>query len=264
MRPETEVFLERVRDAEDPTRADEQRVWLALRANLAAASAGNLQAAPEPRLAGPGEPGGLAGFGARTLGAFGSKLHVFLLCGAAALGTGDTPHTHARASAARVSLGSRAPDTPAAFDPPAASPAPEQPPNEGLSPGAERPPHGEAGSRATPAASSRPSPHVERASAPRATTPSRARREPSLRAELDLLQRVQDALRRGDGAAALQALDAHQTHDRSLLAERQAARVLALCNLGRVDEARRAAARFEAQHPGSVQRDVITRSCVKR
>ena len=84
---------------------------------------------------------------------------------------------------------------------------------------------------------------------------------PSLRAELELLAEVRAALDRGDGAAALRALDAHQTRDRVLLAERRAARILALCSLGRVEEARRARLEFEAAHPRSVQLDVIARSC---
>jgi hypothetical protein len=84
---------------------------------------------------------------------------------------------------------------------------------------------------------------------------------PSVREELALLAEVQAALRRGDGASALRRLDAHVTTDRQLAAERSAARVLALCALGRVQEARRAAAVFVREHPGSVQRDAVERAC---
>jgi hypothetical protein len=83
----------------------------------------------------------------------------------------------------------------------------------------------------------------------------------SLRAELDLLQRVQAALRREDGATALAALEAHSAADGPLLAERQAARILALCLLRRVDEARVAAEAFIARHPRSAQRAAVAASC---
>ena len=86
----------------------------------------------------------------------------------------------------------------------------------------------------------------------------------ALQAQLFFLlnrHRQQLALRQGDGEAALRALDTHTTDDRILLAERSAARILALCSVGRVAEARRAAARFRRDHPESVQRDAIARSC---
>jgi hypothetical protein len=72
---------------------------------------------------------------------------------------------------------------------------------------------------------------------------------------------VQAALKRADGAAALRELDAHDPTDRGWLPERRAARILALCMLGRVAEARQAAAQFAEQHPDSVQREAIARSC---
>jgi hypothetical protein len=86
-------------------------------------------------------------------------------------------------------------------------------------------------------------------------------RAPSLRAELELLERVQGALRRGDGEAALSELARHRSADRTLRAEREAARILALCLTGKDAEAERAARRFFVEHPGSLQRDVISTSC---
>jgi hypothetical protein len=107
-------------------------------------------------------------------------------------------------------------------------------------------------------------PPVAPASRPRPLLRQNSLRANSLRAELDLLERVQAALKRGDGAAALRELEAHSTTDRILLAEREAARVLALCQLGRVVEAQKAAARFAVQHSDSVQQSVIAGSCANR
>lgn len=241
MRPETEVFLARVRDAEDPTRADEQRVLLALRASLAAGATSSVLAASlEPRRSAE-----LGELGARVFGSLGSKLNVLVVCAAAAFGTADTPRTsteqaHAAApqtppAAARFA----APEPPAPVEPPV-PPAPA--------------------AQARPASGQRQP--LERRTPPASLTPSSSHKpSASLRAELDLLRAVQSALHRGDGAAALRALDGHPTRGRVFLAERQAARVLALCSLGRLSEARRAAATFEREHPGSVQSDVIARSC---
>ena len=82
-----------------------------------------------------------------------------------------------------------------------------------------------------------------------------------MREEIALLADVQAALERGDGAKALTRLDGHVTTDRQLLAERSAARILALCLLGRDTEARRAALVFMHAHPASVQRTAVERSC---
>ena len=86
-------------------------------------------------------------------------------------------------------------------------------------------------------------------------------RPDTLRGEIELLEDVRSALERGDGGRALQRLDAHVTGDRQLLAERRAARILALCQLGRIDEARRDAASLLRDEPASLQRAAVERSC---
>jgi hypothetical protein len=83
----------------------------------------------------------------------------------------------------------------------------------------------------------------------------------SLRQEIALLGEVQRALDQGDGSLALALLDRHVTADRQLAAERLAARVHALCALGRTGEARRAAETLARVHPASVQRSAVERSC---
>jgi hypothetical protein len=121
-----------------------------------------------------------------------------------------------------------------------------------------------------PAFASRPILHAPEVSSSAALAaapparPERRERAPSLEDELALLTRVQQALQRGEGDAALRMLQAHRTDDRQLLAERSAARILALCAAGRANEARQAAAAFAAEHAGSVQQLALSRSCVAR
>lgn len=83
-------------------------------------------------------------------------------------------------------------------------------------------------------------------------------------AELVLLGKAQAALRAGDASSALALLDEHARRFSSgqLSAERQAARVLALCSLGRVVEARSMARRFLSQYPRSPLTQRINSSCV--
>jgi hypothetical protein len=72
---------------------------------------------------------------------------------------------------------------------------------------------------------------------------------------------VQSALERGDGAEALRRLDGHASSDRQLVAERRAARIAALCLLGRTPEARAVATLFFQENAGSAQRTAVERSC---
>jgi hypothetical protein len=73
-------------------------------------------------------------------------------------------------------------------------------------------------------------------------------------AELQLLRRARQDLTRGDFAGALAAIGEHARRFRngSLVEEREALRVKSLAGLGRVDDARRAAASFHARFPHSV------------
>jgi RNA polymerase sigma-70 factor (ECF subfamily) len=248
MRRETNEFLQLVRDAQDPTPADEERVLSALKATLAAGVTSNAIVAAT--LARP-----RAG---ASVGAIGSKLTVVLACTAAAIfGSGDTrsiggtsrapspthsaEHTAVQASEKGRPLAPVAPVAEAA--PEAIAPVPRDPAPEASAAPREVP---------TELPARRGAKNPRRTERPGASP---------LRAELELLQRVQLALREGDGEAALRMLDAHETTDRILLAERAAARILALCSLGRVAEARSLAARFVQEHPESVQRDAIARSC---
>jgi hypothetical protein len=251
MRRETEDFVELVRDAQDPTPADEERVLSGLKATLAAGVTSNAIVSATLARTRPGA----------SVGAMGSKLSVVVACTAAAVfGSGDTGSL---GNTSRVHFPAHASEQ-AGLEasergrPPAAAPA---------TPVAESTPEAVAPVPPRPAAQAPGPPPREVATERRARrgaqNPRRAEElaVSPLRAELELLQRVQLALRHGDGEAALRALDGHVTDDRILLAERAAARILALCSVGRVAEARRAAARFRQDHPESVQREAIARSC---
>lgn len=83
---------------------------------------------------------------------------------------------------------------------------------------------------------------------------TRAPRGDAAREELRLLRLTREAVARQDFAAALPLIAEHgrRFQDGRLAEEREALRVRALAGLGRTDEARRAAVRFEARFPRSV------------
>jgi hypothetical protein len=94
----------------------------------------------------------------------------------------------------------------------------------------------------------------------RLSTP-RLSRDDAAREELHLLRRARAAVARGDFAAALAPIAEHTRRfkDGRLAEEREALRVKALAGLGRTDEARRAAAAFEARFPHSVLLPAVSR-----
>jgi hypothetical protein len=86
---------------------------------------------------------------------------------------------------------------------------------------------------------------------------------PSVSAEVDLLKNAQRALSAGDARTALALLDQHELKFPvgALVAERMAAQVFALCELGRVQEARSVAGAFLAAAPNSPLVPRVTASC---
>ncbi len=108
-------------------------------------------------------------------------------------------------------------------------------------------------------------PTVAPVATPTVARPRRVEADDDLAGELVLIQQAQRALARGDGDAALAALDAHaRAHPHGRLAEeRQAARVLALCATGRADEARAAATRFLIRYPTSAQAARVGGACAR-
>jgi hypothetical protein len=219
--PETQAFLDQVRDAEAPSPEVEARVLRALNATVAAGAlgAGAWSASKLVKLL---VGGALSGWKGGALG-------LCLLVATSAVVWPREREEEAQTRPVEVAHARVALE-------PTAAPAPTAAPSQ-LAPPLEK-------SRPVP---TRPS-----------AVPARLS---SLRAELSLLSQVQAALRRGEGSEALRLLDQHRTSDRQLDAERAAARVLALCAAGQTEQARRAAAVFTRQHPGSVQTAAVARSC---
>jgi hypothetical protein len=219
--PETQAFLDQVRDAEEPSPEVEERVLLALNTAVAAGAlgAGVWGASKLVKLL---ASGGLWGWKGGTLG-----LCLFIAASASVWPSQEVVRPRRAAVVP--------PPAPAAIEP-AGAPAPSA-------------------LTLLPA----PTQRETHAAPPRAS--AAPARPSSLRAELSLLSQVQAALQRGEGDEALRLLDEHRTSDRQLHAERAAARVLALCAVGKTEEARRAAAAFTRQHPGSVQTSAVARSC---
>jgi hypothetical protein len=118
---------------------------------------------------------------------------------------------------------------------------------------------------APPAANDSPLAHAPSPAPPSALPSSSAPAAPAsdLNAELALLQEVHVALKGGDGARALALLDEHDRRfpNGQLGEESQAARVFALCTLGRVGNAREMASRFLRQHAHSPLAARVARAC---
>jgi hypothetical protein len=228
MSPETRVFLDGVREAEDPSAEDQRRVLSGVRAALAAGAAGTVGTTVSN--------GSAAGAKAQLPWSLVTGLKLTgVIAGVAAVGW----------AAGLLPFSSDTPASPGS----AAAPLPRPPAaQEAQRPSASPPP--------LPAPASVVSTEPLKRAAPR-----KPLQVPSLREEIELLAEVTRALDRGDGAAALRRLDGHVSADRQLLAERQAARIKALCLLGRGREARAAAVEFLRAHPTSVQREGIERSC---
>jgi hypothetical protein len=106
--------------------------------------------------------------------------------------------------------------------------------------------HGDAPTRAEPAPG--PPPNHDRATE---ATHAPAKDSASIAAELALLEKAQDALRTGSGAAALELLDRPQQRPAVFVDERLTIEMLAACQMGNRDRARRAADRLIARSPQS-------------
>jgi hypothetical protein len=136
---------------------------------------------------------------------------------------------------------------------PRPSPAPAQGPSAIPAPAAP-PPEADAPSReAASVDPSRPAPHVAR-SVMATAIPTAALPPPGLAAQQALLDGARRALVRGDGMAALTAIDAHRQRfpDTTLAEERAVLEIRALLALGRLAEARERHAAFERRFPGSL------------
>ncbi|WP_438010685.1 hypothetical protein WME89_19760 [Sorangium sp. So ce321] len=103
------------------------------------------------------------------------------------------------------------------------------------------------------------------ARAPSAASASASPAGSTLPGELALLRGAQGALRAGDAGRALALLEDHaaEFRDGALREERRAARVFALCALGRIDESRAEAARFLRDAPRSPLAERVRAACTR-
>jgi hypothetical protein len=249
MSSDSERLLHQVRDAEDPSPADEARVYAALRAAITAGAAPSV--AVDDGLTSTVWSKLLAKLASAKLELWIAALGASALIGGIVYVTARPAQSTARDRAASWRTLPAAEATAHAGQPDIAAR-----PNDNLATSADAQVGSGAHARAEAQLPTDAAVNTEDTVGRRD-----ARAVRSLRTELALLQRVQAALQRGDGAEALRELAAHRTQDRTLLAERRAARILALCLVGRITEARRAAAEFARQHPDAVHREAIARSC---
>jgi hypothetical protein len=263
--PEARAVVEAGRAGDEPTASDRARNRAALMAAIAAGGAATAVA----EAAAASGAAKVTAAGAFTLG-WGWKAIVVGLAVAGAVGTGvaltrspagapsPTSPQLARPSdpAPAVTSGETSnpptpPDAPARADAPAPVPkAPDVP---------ARAPQG--GSPRAPA----PTPAGRASAEPRDAEPGAPPPRPAdtLAGEMGGLREAHGALQGGDPARALSLLDAQSATyaDGQLRQERDAARVTALCKLGKKDEARAAAARFLSENPRSVLADRVRNAC---
>lgn len=268
--PEGRAVLDGGRDGDDPGPADRARIRAAVMRSIAVGTALGAASATTEAAAGVARAGLLASgwkvvAGLVVMGAVGAGLVV----------SRERPPAPSAARAAGPAL-------PAGLAPTAGPALPvgavaSPPVNESPAASAVPPP-----AAAAPRASVEP---VRSAAAPRPTSvaPPPVAVEPppvgeppptlpappaappappdTLAAEATRLREAHGALQGGDAARALALLDEQGAAGAQLREERAAARVLALCQLGKVDEARAAAARFLQESPRSPLADRVRASC---
>lgn len=261
--PEARSILSAGRDGDDAAPGDRARLRASVMRAIAAGGAAAGASA--------------AGEGAAIAKAGGLSLGWKVLAGLAVLGVasgsvmvvvGDSrapgPPPHEAPSIPVVAEPSPAPSSLLAAPPPAASPT--------AAPSTDPAPAAEALS-ALPAAPKVPVParHPTVVSVPVAPSPDKPPPdnpapppEETLAAETKRLREAHGALQSGDAKAAMALLDEKGAAGAELRQERAAARVLALCQLGRVDEAREAGAKFLRENARSPLADRVRASCAGR
>ncbi|MCC7109841.1 MAG: hypothetical protein IT382_11170 [Deltaproteobacteria bacterium] len=215
-------------------------------AGVATASAAGAGAAAGGAVAGGAAAGGAVAGGAVAGTALGKGLALTLaltMAGTTATGIylaqSDEP---AAASELRVDT-----EVPPDFDPSVLGgrPAPTQKPKAPVA----RPSAALQGGAAIDPAALAPEPAVVPS-----IEPSAEQRAERLAAERGLLDEARGAVSRGNGGAALIALEAHRQSfpDGQLVEEREALTVMALAKAGRMDEAQKKAERFRTRYPQSL------------
>ncbi len=250
--PEARSIVEAGRSGDDPTGADRARVKKALLISLAAGGA--LGAAPTAA------QGALAAASVKTAGASlllaAKVLATVVVIGAAGVGiarlnASSAPVVSSVPPALTAAPSNEAPpsiDAPPPIDPPA--PPPVDPAPVAIAQGAP-----------AAAITARPAAKPAAPAVPTATPDA-----DTLEAETRRLREAHGALQSGDPGKALALLDEQSTAyaKGELREERAAARILTLCKLGRLDEARIATARFLQESPHSPLADRVRSGCPAR
>jgi len=290
LNPRARAFLRSVQGGDDPTRGERDRVRSRVKAQLAAGIAAGVAALATSKAAASTVPAAAAASTAvgatatatattaasvapgaiATAGsgfALGKLATVLLVVGAVAGGT---------TAVVRHAQPGSAPSVPAAITaaahPPAAPRAPMpngiQPPATPVVPDPVAP--AVAAHDPPPPAALPTSPRTDRVSANVAPAPlpvpvpvQTAPAAPSLDDEISLVRDARAALRSGDAGQALTLLDEHDRRfpGGALTEDCAAARIYALCALGRTDAARTLASRFLSEHPVSPHAASVRNSC---
>ncbi|HMY16576.1 MAG TPA: hypothetical protein PKA58_09670 [Polyangium sp.] len=256
--PEAQEILQNGRDGDNPTSADRARIrgalMSAIAAGAAATAAGQAEAAVEiglPASAGATKPVVTSIFGTvfakgiaiLCLGVAGTGAWLAWPKGNSAQAPRPPPNSEKPVDSAMVATAAPL-ITPAS----SAEVAPEKP----LAP---------MPAASTLASVAKPPPAPSTASTAEVDDPVES--ADSLLAETDRLRKAHGAMREGDPEKALTLLSeqAAEGEGQKLREERSAARVLALCKLGRVAEAQAEAAAFLAQNPQSPLADRVRKAC---
>jgi|HubBroStandDraft_6_1064221.scaffolds.fasta_scaffold176093_2 hypothetical protein len=243
--PEARDILDAGRAGDEPTAGDRTRMRASiLRAIAAGGAIGAASAAAETSAA--------AGLKAGALSAWKLVAGLFVAGVVAGAGAGLVTGRSGEAPPSTtgvVSVAAAPAAPPAGHSPGAAPAAPSVLPEASPAP---RP-------AAAPAAP-RPAATLAAGEAPGAPPPP----GDTLAAELQGLREAHSAMQGGDPARALALLDEQQAGGSALREERAAARVLALCRIGRVGEGRAAAARFLEESPRSPLADRVRGACPAR
>lgn len=256
--PEARSILDGGRDGDDPTPADRARIRGSVMRAIAAGGAATTAAAmTEAAVAAKAAQGIALGWkilaGLLITGAVGGGAALALrheAPAAPARATSVSPPAQAASASAppEEPTPPSAPLAPASTTPTVASARPASPPPE---------------RRVEPSKEPAP-PALEEPSSPSAAVAPPTPPADTLTDETRRLREAHGALTGGDPARALSLLDEQAAAGVQLREERTAARILALCQLGRVDEARVAGARFLAESPRSPLADRVRASCAVR
>jgi hypothetical protein len=249
--PEAREILEAGRAGDEPTAADRHRLRASVMRAIAAGGASTLASSLATETSAAGLKAGAISI---WKVAAGITFAAAITGGVASRFAGETPHVPSNAPTviATVNAAPAPPRASASAEssapPPTAEPSVSAaPPAPTVAPVAPRP-------RASSTASAR-------SEAPAAPPPPP---EDTLAAETADLREAHRAMQSGDPARALAVLDRQENKGSALREEREAARVLALCQAGRVEEGRAAAARFLQASPRSPLADRVRGACAPR